>query len=79
MDPAASVISTRETPADVPDARLTVTAVMVSVPLPVWKVNASAIVAAPPGLMVALPGSAPLPSVVTFGVTGEPTGTTPVA
>ena len=62
-----------------PGAIEIVTAVMASVPLLVWKVNASAGVAAPPGAMVALGGSVPLPSVVTFGVTGEPVGTAPVA
>ena len=79
MDPASLVISTSETPADVPGASVTVTAVIASVPPPVWKVNASAIVAAPPGAMVALAGSMPLPSVVRFGVTGEPVGTAPIA
>ena len=79
MLPASLVISMSETPARVPGAIVTVTAVIASVPLPVWKVNASAIVAAPPGAMVALAGSVPLPSVVTFGVTGEPVGTTPIA
>ena len=60
-------------------ASVTVTAVIVSVPLPVWNVNASAIVAAPEGAIVTLPGSVPVASVVTFGVIGEPVGTTPVA
>ena len=79
MVPATSVISTRDTAADVPDARVTVMAVMASVPLAVWKANASAIVAAPPGAIVALLTGVPSPSVVTVGVTGEPVGTTPVA
>ena len=57
----------------------TVIAVMVSVPLPVWKVNASAIVADAPGASVVFDGSVPVASVVTSGVTGEPVGTTPVA
>ena len=54
-------------------------AVMVSVPLPVWKANASAIVAGPPGAIVALLTGVPSPSVVTVGVVGEPVGRTPVA
>ena len=45
-----------------PGASVTVTAVMASVPLLVRKVNASAMVAAPPGAMVALGGSVPLPA-----------------
>src|SRR6185295_4010925 len=77
--PASLVISTKLNPPDVPAARVTLTAVIVSVPLTVANVNASAIVAAPPGAREALPGSVPLASVVTFGVTGEPVGTTPVA
>jgi hypothetical protein len=50
--------------ANVPGASVTVTAVTVSVPPSVWKVNAPAVVAAPPGATVVLPGSAPVPSVV---------------
>ena len=79
VDPALSVISTKLRPPDVPVASVTVTAVIVSVPLPVWNVNASAIVADALGAIVALLGSVPVANVVTFGVTGEPVGTTPVA
>ena len=79
VDPALSVISTRLNPPDVPAARLTVAAVIVSVPLAVWNVNASAIVAAPPGASVALDGSVPVASVVALGVTGDPVGVAPVA
>jgi hypothetical protein len=50
----------------VPAASLTVTAVIVSVPPSVWNVNAPAIVAALPGAIVVLAGSAPVPSVVIF-------------
>ena len=50
--------------ANVPGASVTVTAVTVSVEPSVWKVNASAVVAAPPGATVVLAGSAPVPSVV---------------
>ena len=77
--PALSVISARLSPADVPLASVTVTAVIVSVPLPVWNVNASAMVAAPPGASDALEGSLPVASVVTLGDTGEPLGVAPVA
>ena len=62
------MISTSERLADVPVASVTVTAVIVSVPLLVWNVNASAMVAAPPGASVVLPGSVPLPN-VTIGAT----------
>ena len=62
--PASLVISTRLNPPDVPAASVTVTVVIVSVPTLVWNVNASAMVAAPPGARLALPGSVPLPSVV---------------
>ena len=64
VEPAVSVISTRLNPPDVPDASETVTVVMLSVLLAVWKVKASAMVAAPPGARVVLPGSVPFPSVV---------------
>ena len=77
--PVVSVISTRLSPADVPVAKVTVTAVIVSVPLPVWNVNASTMVAAPPGARLALLGSVPVASVVTFGDTGDPVGVAPVA
>ena len=79
VDPAVSVISTRLKPADVPVASVTVTAVIVSVPLDVWSVKASAIVATPLGASVAFEGSVPVAKVVRLGVTGEPVGTTPVA
>ena len=52
---------------------------MLSVPLPVWKANASVIVAAAPGAIVASLTGVPSPSVVTVGVTGEPAGTIPDA
>ena len=77
--PALSVISTRLSPPDVPAARVTVTAVMESVPLAVWNAKVSAMVAAPPGARFALLGSVPVASVVTFGVTGDPVGVAPVA
>src|SRR5580765_649753 len=77
--PASLVISTRLRPAEVPAASVTVTAVMASVPLLVWTVNASAMVAAPPGARLTLPGSVPVASVVVgaAGVAGDPVGTTP--
>src|SRR5580765_6973593 len=62
--PASLVISTRLSPAEVPAASVTVTAV----PLAVWTANASAMVAAPPGARLALPGSVPVASVVTLSV-----------
>ncbi len=64
--PASLVISTRLRPPEVPAARVTVAAVMTSVPTPVWNVNASAMVAAPPGAILAFAGSVPLASVVTL-------------
>ena len=79
VEPALSVISTRLSPPDVPAASVTVIAVIVSVPLAVWNVNASAIVAAPPGARLAFDGSVPVANVVMFGVTGDPVGVAPVA
>ena len=49
VEPRYVVISTRLRPADTLVPSDSVTAVIVSVPVPVWNVNASAIVAAPPG------------------------------
>ena len=77
--PVLSVISTRPTPADAPVPNDTVIAVIVSVPIAVWNVKASAIVAAPPGASVTFDGSVPVASVVSGSVTGEPVGVTPVA
>jgi hypothetical protein len=52
---------------------------MVSVPEDVWKVNAPAGVADPPGAIDASAGSVPEPRIVTNpGVTGEPLGIIPV-
>ena len=54
---ASLVISTKLNPPEAPVASPTTTAVIVSVPVLVWKVNASAMVAAPPGARVAFAGS----------------------
>jgi hypothetical protein len=56
-------------------ASVTVAAVTVSVPALVWSVNASSIVAAPPGASVTLRGSAaPFPTVV-VGVAADTSST----
>ena len=73
------MISTRLSPPEVPAARVTVTAVMESVPLAVWNAKVSAMVAAPPGARDELLGSMLVLSVVRFGVTGDPVGVAPVA
>src|SRR6185295_14101762 len=63
VEPASFVISTRLRPPEVPEASVTVIAVIVSVPLAVWNVKASTIVAAPPGARLASARSPPMPSV----------------
>ena len=77
--PLSEVILTSLKPAWVPAAKVTVKAVMLSVPETVCTVKASKSVIADSGATVLLPGSVPSPKVVTFGVTGDPVGTTPVA
>ena len=77
VEPDASVISTLE----VEDAyeRLMTMAVMTSVPPSVCNVNESVVVAPVPGPTVNDVGSVPdVMVVVTFGVTGDPVGVSPV-
>ena len=62
-----SVIWTRLIPAEVPAASVTVAAVTVSVPLLVWSVKASTLVAAAPGAMVVFPGFVPSAIMVSVG------------
>src|SRR5437016_778504 len=62
-----SVIWTRLIRAEVPAASVTVAAVTVSVPLLVWSVKASTLVAAAPGATVVFPGFVPSAIVVMLG------------